>query len=76
MISLTSCKQCKLPIKLWKNRALVLAIRDANRSYQQKTVLRSLQIMAGPADYMEWSSERLIDRVTSLEKQLREQATR
>ena len=48
----------------------------ANRSILQGKDIGSLQNMAIPADYSKWSSEQLIDRVTSLEQQLQEQTTR
>lgn len=48
-----------------------------NRSIWQRKDIGGPQHMAeDPADYSEWTSEELIDRVTLLEKQLKEQTIR
>lgn len=79
MIATLSYRKRQFLLSSRKSRASFLPVYCANRSIWQSRDTRGLQNMANPAnpaDYSKWSSEQLIDRVTFLEEQLKEQTIR
>lgn len=75
MIASLSYRRCRVSLSS-RNLRPCLHNNHAGRSIWHWKDIGGLQNMAEPADYSKWSSEQLIDRVTVLEQQLKEQTIR
>lgn len=76
MIASVSYSRCRLSLSSQNPRPCLLHKYHADRSIWHWKDIGGLQNMTEPADYSKWSSEQLIDRVTFLEQQLKEQTIR